>query len=113
MVPSVAAAPAFIPGQAPAPYVVSGEPATAAPGSESQPAAAANQTATIAQESNGMVYYYDSSQIYNPPTTYPATSGYPVAQPGGVVGMGGMMTPSPDGYYYPQPQSQPQGPVYY
>jgi hypothetical protein len=25
-------------------------------------------------------------------------------------GMGGMMTPTPDGYYYPQ---VPQGPMYY
>lgn len=64
----------------------------------------------VAQEVNGMVYYYDASQL--PPvatyTPYPAPQGYPV--PGGVVGMNGMVTPSPDGYYYP-----PSGPgvVYY
>ncbi|KAF3058472.1 hypothetical protein GL218_05764 [Daldinia childiae] len=62
------------------------------------------------REVNGMVYYYDASQLppmatYNP---YPTPQGYPM--PGGVVGMNGMVTPSPDGYYYP-----PSGPgvVYY
>jgi hypothetical protein len=58
-----------------------------------------------------MVYYYDPSQL--PPqmpyssAPYP-TPGYPVQ--GGVVGIGGMMTPSPDTYYYPQPA---QNGVYY
>lgn len=47
-----------------------------------------------------MVYYYDVSQLYGP-GGYPAV-GYPMAQPGGAVGMAGMMTPSPDGFYYPQ-----------
>jgi hypothetical protein len=66
----------------------------------------------VAQEVNGMVYYYDAAQIpavatfpaYQPPQQYPMQ---PV---GGVAGLGGMMTPSPDGFYYPQ---QPQGVVYY
>lgn len=66
----------------------------------------------VAQEVNGMVYYYDAAQIpavASFPTYQPPPS-YPMQQVGGVVGMGGMMTPSPDGFYYPQP---PQGVVYY
>ncbi len=47
----------------------------------------------VAQEVNGMVYYFDHSQM-QPPTTYSATSM-------------GVMTPSPDTFYYPQP-----GPYY-
>ncbi|KAI9768836.1 MAG: hypothetical protein M1840_004650 [Geoglossum simile] len=101
------AAPVFVPSPQQSAYLVpvpavNGPPAT-------QPTGQGN---TVAQESNGMVYYYhDSSQFY------PGTAGaYPPAgyalppQPGGVVGMGGMMTPSPDVYYYPQPG---QGGTYY
>lgn len=53
----------------------------------------------VAQEVNGMVYYYDAAQI--PPTgSYPSYSnqGY---QPG-TLAMQGMMTPSPDAFYYSQ-----------
>ena len=60
-----------------------------------------------------MVYYYDAAQIPAVATfpAYQAPPSYPMQQVGGVVGMGGMMTPSPDGFYYPQaPQ---QGVVYY
>lgn len=76
--------------------------------SSSQPAA----SNLVAQEVNGMVYYYDASQIpaVAPYSGYPPPQPYPVQQVGGVMGMGGMMTPSPDGFYYPQP---PQGVVYY
>ncbi|EFX04195.1 upf0052 domain containing protein [Grosmannia clavigera kw1407] len=63
----------------------------------------------VAQEANGMVYYYD-------PSSLPGMSNYPSyvptpAPPGGFVpGMGGMVTPTPaDSYYYPP---QP-GMVYY
>lgn len=66
----------------------------------------------VAQEVNGMVYYYDAAQIPAVPTFpggYQQTQQYPMQQVGGVVGMGGMMTPSPDGFYYPQQQ----GVVYY
>ncbi|KAF4125664.1 CASC3/Barentsz eIF4AIII binding [Geosmithia morbida] len=56
----------------------------------------------VAQEVNGMVYYYDPAQL--PPVNsyqpYPPPQGYP--QQPGVMGMGGMVTPSPDGYYYAQ-----------
>lgn len=66
------------------------------------------QANLVAQEVNGMVYYYDASQIPAVATfpAYPAPQPYPMQQ----VNMGGMMTPSPDGFYYPQP---PQGVVYY
>lgn len=66
----------------------------------------------VAQEVNGMVYYYDAAQIPAVATfpAYPQPPAYPMQQTGGVMGMGGMMTPSPDGFYYPQAQ---QGVVYY
>ncbi|KAI1810458.1 hypothetical protein GGS20DRAFT_185948 [Poronia punctata] len=54
----------------------------------------------VAQEVNGMVYYYDASQL--PPMApypYPASQSYPM--PG--VGMTDMVTPSPDAFYYPPP----------
>lgn len=59
-----------------------------------------------------MVYYYDATQIPAVATfpAYPQPPAYPMQQTGGVMGMGGMMTPSPDGFYYPQAQ---QGVVYY
>ncbi|KAH6633008.1 CASC3/Barentsz eIF4AIII binding-domain-containing protein [Boeremia exigua] len=56
----------------------------------------------VAYEQNGMTYYVDSNQLpYAPPAE---TFGQPSYA---VPGMGGMMTPGPDGaYYYPQ-QMQP------
>ena len=65
----------------------------------------------VAQEVNGMVYYYDAAQIPAVATfpAYQQPPAYPMQPVGGVVGMGGMMTPSPDGFYYPQQQ----GVVYY
>jgi len=62
----------------------------------------------VAQEVNGMVYYYDASQI-------PAVTGYP-SYPGpqnyvpSVVNMGGVATPNPEGFFYPQTAP---GVVYY
>ncbi len=97
----VLGAPAFVPSVQQYPYVVPVSPATADP---------AAQAGTVAHESNGMVYYYDASQLTATAGTangYPA-AGYTVPQPGGLVGVGGMMTP-PDGYYYPQVH----GGVYY
>lgn len=79
----------------------------------SQPNQQADTSNLVAQEVNGMVYYYDAAQIPAVATfpAYQAPPSYPMQQVGGVVGMGGMMTPSPDGFYYPQaPQ---QGVVYY
>lgn len=67
----------------------------------------------VSQEVNGMVYYYDPAQI-PAVATFPAYQqappSYPMQQVGVGMGMGGMMTPSPDGFYYPQAS---QGAVYY
>lgn len=64
-----------------------------------------SQPGTVAHESGGTVYFYDANQMYSNPTYGVAGSGA-----GGVVGMGGMMTPPGTTYYYPQP---PAGGVYY
>ncbi len=60
------------------------------------------QAGTVAHESNGMVYYYDSSQLAAAEghPGYPPNS-YTLPPAGGVIGMGGMMTPPVQ--YYPQP----------
>lgn len=62
----------------------------------------------VAQEVNGMVYYYDASYIA-PVNSFPSYSAPQNYQPS-VMGMGGMVTPSPDGFYYPQ---HAPGMVYY
>lgn len=60
----------------------------------------------VAYESNGMTYYVDSAQLY------PSAPAEPYPQPSyAVPGMGGMMTPGPDGAYY-YPQQMPQAPYY-
>ncbi|MCJ1397177.1 hypothetical protein MMC11_000369 [Xylographa trunciseda] len=80
MGPSVAA-PAFVPGQQ-YPFVISGPPPPAPP-------EATTQAGTVAHESNGMVYYYDSTQMPTsaetpaafPPVAYAPQNGYIVPQP--------------------------------
>ena len=69
-------------------------------------------------ESNGMTYYLDASQYYNTTaatSAAPAMDGYPPQLPAGasyaVPGIGGMMTPSPEGYFYPP--VPPPGAMYY
>ncbi|RFU30964.1 hypothetical protein B7463_g5369, partial [Scytalidium lignicola] len=103
MAPPATSAP-FVPGQ---PQHQSFAQSTQPQESQSQPVT----SNLVAQEVNGMVYYYDASQLpaVAPFSAYPPQS-YPIQQVGGVMGMGGMMTPSPDGFYYPQPA---QGVVYY
>ncbi|KAF2758309.1 hypothetical protein EJ05DRAFT_346926 [Pseudovirgaria hyperparasitica] len=65
-----------------------------------------SQASMVAHEANGTVYYYDPFSVY----TATAMEGYaPTSY--AVPGIGGMMTPSPDGYHYPQ--MQPGGTVYY
>lgn len=81
--------PAFPPPAPHVPYIMPAPPATA-----EQPA----QPGTVAHESGGTVYYYDAAQL--PPN---GQYTYPPPAPGGVVGMGGMMTPGTT-YYYAQPQ---------
>ena len=89
--------PMFVPGaQQPGYAMPVTAPAVAAP---SAPTGPPNM---VAYESNGMTFYVDSTQLYAPPPM----EGY--TQPSyAVPGMGGMMTPGPDGaYFYPQ-QMQP------
>lgn len=104
-VPPGGMVPMYVPNVQQSGYVmpVQPPPATAAPATTGQPN-------MVAFESNGMTYYVDQSQLLTAP---PPMEGYP--QPSyAVPGMGGMMTPSPEGatYYYPQ-QMQPAAPVYY
>ncbi|CAA9956455.1 Btz multi-domain protein [Pyrenophora teres f. maculata] len=89
--------PMFVPGAQQPGYVM---PVSAPP--VAAPPAPAGPPNMVAYESNGMTYYVDSAQLY----PAPAVDNY--AQPSyAVPGMGGMMTPGPDGaYYYPQ-QMQP------
>jgi hypothetical protein len=56
-------------------------------------------------EQNGMVFYYDPSQMYMQPAEGQGYGNYVMP------GMAGMVTPAPEstGYYYPMPN----GPVYY
>lgn len=88
--PTSVLAPNFVPGVAP------GSAAQAAP---QQPADSSSQPNTLAHESNGMVYYYDPSLF--PPVPQGPMTPYGMPPGGGVVGMGGMMTP-PAHFYYPQ-----------
>lgn len=103
-----ASAPAFVPGQQgpPGSYTPQNQPAQPILQGGGPPQAP--NPGLVAQEVNGMVYYYDASQLppVNNYTPYSAPQNY---QPS-VMGMGGMVTPSPDGFYYPQPAP---GMVYY
>ena len=95
--PGTTSVPPFAPGQPTAPYM---GPATHAPAD--QP----TQPGTVAHEAGGTVYFYDAAQLY-PNAQYGVPAG---AGPGGVVGMGGMMTPPGATYYYPP---GPGGATYY
>lgn len=90
--PSVAAPP-FVPGQ-PYPYHLPVGPPPP------PPTEATTQAGTVAHESNGMVYYYDSSQLAAGAENHAAypMAGYPLQQPSGVMGLGG-----PPVQYYAQP----------
>ncbi|KAL8732189.1 MAG: hypothetical protein Q9166_002936 [cf. Caloplaca sp. 2 TL-2023] len=92
--PSVMA-PTFIPGQ-PYPFTV---PVASAPTTTE----ATSQPGTVAHESNGMVYYYDSSQLNTGGDGNASYAGadYAMPQASGVMGIGGMMTPPIQ--FYPQP----------
>ncbi|KAJ5154132.1 uncharacterized protein N7500_009571 [Penicillium coprophilum] len=62
------------------------------------------QPGTVAHESGGTVYFYDANHMYGDPAPTGPGSG-----PGGVVGMGGMMTPPGTTFYYPQQSGQYYG----
>ena len=53
----------------------------------------------VAHESNGMVYYYDPASLPGAPQIAPMPQ-FQMPAPGGVMGIGGMITP-PAQYYYP------------
>jgi hypothetical protein len=91
--------PNFPPSQQPMPYVV---PSSSSGEQSSQPG-------TVAHESGGTVYFYDANQMY-PGANYGGQG--PGQGPGGVVGMGGMMTPPGTTYFYPQPPGTGGG-MYY
>lgn len=111
MTPS-APAPGFVPGGQPGNvsggFAHQGQPdqGPASHGHGHNPSSGSN---LVAQEVNGMVYYYDASQIA-PVSSYPPPYSAPQGYQPSVMGMGGMVTPSPDGFYYPQHAS---GMVYY
>ena len=91
-----ATAPAFIPGQ---PYTY---PVPMAP-HPPPPAEPTAQSGTVAHESNGMVYYYDPSQLAANPElnqSYPPPA---YSMPPPTDGMGAI-TPM---HYYPQPSAPP------
>ena len=101
-------APAFVPGVQQGPPTAYNQPPQ---GGEHGPAGVSGPPppaqGLVAQEVNGMVYYYEPSQL-PPMAGYPS---YPTNQPYAPAVMGGgMVTPSPDGFYYPQPAP---GMVYY
>lgn len=85
---------AFVPGPQP------GQPAQDEMGT-AQPTGQNSQNPNlVAQEVNGMVYYYDASQLAPmAPYPYPASQGYPIPN----VGLNNMVAPNQDGYYYPPP----------
>jgi hypothetical protein len=81
----------FVPGAAPA------MPAQIGPSSQANDIA--TQANMVAHESNGMVYYYDPASLPGGSQSAPMPQ-YATIPAGGVLGMGGMITP-PAQYYYP------------
>ncbi|KAI1178613.1 CASC3/Barentsz eIF4AIII binding-domain-containing protein [Nemania sp. FL0916] len=84
-------------------FVASSQPGQQPSGEmgNAQSAAASSQNSNlVAQEVNGMVYYYDTSQLAPMASYgYPASQGYSIPN----VGINGMVAPNSDGYYYPTP----------
>ncbi|KAF4237227.1 hypothetical protein CNMCM8980_007103 [Aspergillus fumigatiaffinis] len=97
---------AGMPGASLVPYPPAGQQAPyVVPGAHASSAEQPSQPGTVAHEAGGTVYFYDATQMW-PNASY-ATPSAPGS--GGVIGMGGMMTPPGTTFYYPQPQ----GGVYY
>ncbi|SPQ21002.1 327b5020-4fbb-415f-a8a1-a9d22da1b324 [Thermothielavioides terrestris] len=82
---------------------VQGDAPVPPPGGQGPP----SQNLVEPRESQGTVYYDYYPQVNPMAPGYPpfAAAGQPYAAPGmvGMAGMGGMMTPSPDTFYYQQP----------
>ncbi|KAK5281074.1 hypothetical protein LTR16_006511, partial [Cryomyces antarcticus] len=105
--PAAGSVPVFIPPPQQQAVYMMPAPVMAPPAPQiSETPAGPTRSTPVAHEVNGMVYYYDPSQVQYPPAEgyAPASLGYTMP------GMGGIMTPSPDGYYYSQ---VPAEPVYY
>lgn len=92
------------PGAAGPPFVSPGQPPYVIP-PPPIPGEQPTQPGTVAHEAGGTVYYYNTTQIYSSPFSLGAPAA--AAAPGGVVGMGGMMTP-PAYVYHP-----PHGVLYH
>jgi hypothetical protein len=106
--PPNASAPAFVPGPQPQPTAgYAQQPQGDISGAQANGQGGPGPN-LVAQEVNGMVYYYDANRLPTVPSfpAYPAAQGYVP----GVMNMGGMVTPTPDTFYYPQ---APAGMVYY
>lgn len=96
-----ATAPAFVPGQQ---YAY---PLSVMPPAVVEPTGTITQAGTVAHESNGMVYYFDSSELNagaNANQTFPPA--YTMAP--SMDSMGGMITPPVQ--FFPQPTAQPYYP---
>ncbi|KAK4980909.1 hypothetical protein LTR66_010294 [Elasticomyces elasticus] len=97
----------YVPSPQSSPYVMPPPPPVA------PSAIGATPAGTVAHESNGMVYYINATEVPQYPPTDPAAyqappESYAPAMSYAVPGVGGIMTPSPEGYYYP-----PGGALYY
>ena len=106
MAPNVSA-PAFVPAAQQAQHAPYNPSQADAPPGQAGGQAGSTQ-GLVMQEMNGTYYFYDPNQI-------PAMTAIPPYAPAqqynpGMVGMGGMVTPSPDGFYY---QQAAPGMVYY
>jgi hypothetical protein len=104
--PPYSAPPPFMPPGQQMPYGMHAPPPPPPPHTNSDQSV---QTGTVSHESNGTVYYYDASQFAG--AQFP-NAPYGMHPQGGVVGMGGMLTPPGPPYYYPQPPP-PNGTIYY
>lgn len=82
----------------PTPFVPGAAPSLTA---QSAPHDVQNETQAnmVAHESNGMVYYYDPANLPGGTQAAPVSQ-FQIPPAGGMLGMGGMMTP-PTQYYYP------------
>jgi hypothetical protein len=91
--------PYMMPTAMPAPPA---DPNIAAPPNAAAQPASTTSTGMVAHEQNGMVYYYDPSQLPPAPESYPPQN-YQIPV------MPGMMSQAPEGYFYPPAP----GPMYY
>ena len=122
-VPAAAApvmAPIFVPGSQPNAFVMPpSNVATVPPGSAAGtdapaaamvPAGVNGMAGMVAHESNGMVYYYDPSQMYQPMEGYQS---YPHYSPAAQTPFAYTIPAGAAGYYYPQQHMGAADAMYY